>query len=466
MKKVCLFCAITLCILLFFQGYWIHNVYKEDQSRRLKLIENLFDKAIDQEMWIRLVGRPTNPHNPRLIVKHAKEMTPKEKSSYKGDTIYLKKASRSGVGESLSEIYFQSFQDVLSETRPLQLATLDSIFRNQLITTGLVTTDCQIRVYNRAQQLISSTSPAFQKYFNTLITPARSIGTQGAMSVQAYVNVPLKTIVKNMLFAFITSLLIIIIVFGCLAYQLKMIRRSRQALQERETAVYGAIHDLKAPLNAVFALLDLIAMDIHDKQLQSFLEKGKNQIRRLSETIESMLDTMKKQEGKELRPVYPISPEEWTEQLRKGLDVLYPTKQYTFQMVNRLSEPVLYTDPVRLERCLFNLMENALKYSDDGVRLTLTFSEDNDRIGIALQDTGWGIPKKAQKNLGKQFYRVKQAGKSLQPGYGIGLSSVKQLVKEMNGDFSFESTEGTGSIFRIRIPKQEATDKDRESSGH
>ena len=453
MKTVRFFCSLTLCILLFFQGYWIHNVYEEDQSRWQTLIEDLFNKAIDQEMWHRMEEKPVDPHNPRLILKKAKDMTLEERAMHKGDTIYLKNAHKQGIGESLSDVFAQSFQDALLKTKPLQLATLDSIFTNQLITTGIAAVDCQIRIYNREKQLTSSTAPAFQKYFNTLVTPYKSIGTQGEMYVQASVNVPLKTIVKNMLFVFITSLLIIIIVFVCLSYQLKMIRCSQQALKEREKAVHGAIHDLKAPLNTVFALLDLIGMDVQDRQLQDFLEKGKGQIRRLSETIESMLDTMKKQRGKNLQPAYPISPEEWTEQIRKGLDVLYPAKQYTFQTINRLSAPVFYADPVRLERCLRNLMENALKYSDDGVELTLTFSEENGVIQIALQDTGWGIPKKAQKHLGKQFYRVKQAGKPVQPGYGIGLSSVKQLVKEMNGDFSFESAEGIGSIFRIRIPK-------------
>lgn len=457
MKTVRFFCAITLCILFFFQGYWIHNVYKEDQSRWQTLIENQFNKAVDQEMWHRIVDKPIDdPNNPRLILKKAKDMAPEERGRYKGDTIYLKKAHRQGIGEKLSEVFAQSFQDALLKTKPLQLAILDSIFTDQLITAGLATADFQIRVYNQEKQLTSFTSPAFRKYFNTLTTPYQSIGTQGVIYVQTSVNVPLKTIVKNMLFAFITSLLIIIIVFGCLSYQLKMIRRSRQALQEREIAVHGAIHDLKAPLNTVFALLDLIGMDVRDRQLQGFLEKGKNQIRRLSETIESMLGPLKKQKGENLLHAYPISPEEWTDHIRKGLDVLYPAKKYTFQMINRLSEPVVYADAARLERCLRNLMENALKYSDDGVALTLIFSEDNDKIQIALQDTGWGIPKKAQKSLGKQFYRVRQPGKPFQPGYGIGLSSVKQLVKEMNGDFSFESTEGVGSIFRLRIPKQKA----------
>ncbi len=69
-----------------------------------------------------------------------------------------------------------------------------------------------------------------------------------------------------------------------------------------------------------------------------------------------------------------------------------------------------------------------------------------------IQDTGWGIPQKAQKKLGKQFYRVQIEGKKVHPDHGLGLCSVKQLVKEMDGSVTFRSTEGFGSIFIITLP--------------
>ena len=97
-------------------------------------------------------------------------------------------------------------------------------------------------------------------------------------------------------------------------------------------------------------------------------------------------------------------------------------------------------------------MENALKYSDDDVKITVVLSEHDNHLSIAIQDTGWGIPLKAQKKLGKQFYRVQVEGKKVHPGHGLGLCSVKQLVKEMDGSFTFRSMEGSGSVFVITLP--------------
>ena len=131
---------------------------------------------------------------------------------------------------------------------------------------------------------------------------------------------------------------------------------------------------------------------------------------------------------------------------------MFPGKKYRFELDNPTSIRYIHTDPIRLERCLRNLLENALKYSDDNVKITVSLSKHDNRFSIAIQDTGWGIPIKAQKKLGKQFYRVQATGKEVQPGYGLGLCSVKQLVKEMDGSFTFRSTEGTGSVFVITLP--------------
>lgn len=115
---------------------------------------------------------------------------------------------------------------------------------------------------------------------------------------------------------------------------------------------------------------------------------------------------------------------------------------------------MIEADTVRLERCLRNLLENALKYSNDDVRITVTLTMKNNHYRIAIKDTGWGIPKKAQKKLGQQFFRVKQADKPAQPGYGLGLSSVMLMAKEMGGSLTFQSEKNVGSTFFINLPAE------------
>lgn len=153
-----------------------------------------------------------------------------------------------------------------------------------------------------------------------------------------------------------------------------MIRKTRQALKQREQAVHSAIHDLKAPLNASYSVLNYITEKERDEALKSLLLSGKMQIRRLTETIESMLDTMKRETDTTVVNRTDVELSQLINRISKELQLLYPTKIYWVKLDNQLPYTSIYADANRLERCLRNLIENALKYSDDGVEITIVLS--------------------------------------------------------------------------------------------
>ncbi|WP_236651468.1 sensor histidine kinase KdpD [Parabacteroides distasonis] len=255
--------------------------------------------------------------------------------------------------------------------------------------------------------------------------------------------------------AFIVSCLIILTSAGCLYYLLRTIRKAHSQLRDREIAVHSAIHDLKAPLNTAYASMDFIASQEKEPMKANILHIGKTQIRQLIEIIESMLSLLKTADGKELSKKSLIEIEPFIEQTYQEIAKLYPEKKNLFKLEKSENFPdSIQADAIRLERCLRNLLENALKYSDNDVRITVTLTMKNNHYRIAIKDTGWGIPKKAQKKLGQQFFRVKQADKPAQPGYGLGLSSVMLMAKEMGGSLTFQSEKNVGSTFFINLPAE------------
>lgn len=452
MTKTTTISAIGIIALLLSQIYWLHNIYTNYINKTETEINDIFLTAINTEMGARWSNKPfQDPNNPKWIIKLADNMTPEERAKLKGDTIVMNSASKKNIGKSLSDIFAQRVQDDLLLNKPIQLHKLDSIFNSMLVKSDIYTS-FQINLCNKDSIAIDSTNDLFNKKCNHIVTHLNPIGTQGLLFAQAYVEVPFPSIWKNMFLSLIVSILIIVVVFTCLYYQLTMIQRTRRQLQERETAVHSAIHDLKSPLNTAYTILDFIAFKEKDNNQLHLLEKGKTQIRRLSETIESMLNITRLQTGILNPEKSKIDVVELIKDVEKELLVLYANKEYTFELKNNSSCTFIYTDRTRLERCLRNLMENALKYSDQGVNLIVSLSEEQNQFSIAISDNGWGIPRQAQKKLGQQFYRVKQTGKEVQPGYGIGLCSVKLLLAEMGGKFTFQSTEGKGSTFFIILP--------------
>ena len=452
MKKSILIFSVAIITLLCLQGFWLYVEYANLQQEVQVKTNLIFTYSIQEEVNIRLDGSYKKKNNPKWIVKSAKDMTPEERAKLKGDTITLNRARKDNLGETLPEIFTQTLQDKYLFTNPIRLPALDSIFQERLQKEGLFYLRSSITLYNGDQVAQKTIGQKFYPFFPTCMTEMRPIGTKGLMFVQAQIQILPKQVLAKLFFILIVSCLMAVLLVYCLYYQFIVIRRIRKQLEERESAVYHAIHDLKAPLNSVFTILDYTQTTVDDKEVSGFISKGIKHIAKLTATIESMMELIKNSSGKPQLKKEPVDLIETIQSIHEGLQAQYPKKKYSFEIKNQTSVSFITTDVVRLERCLRNLMDNALKYSDDGVEITVILKEEKGMLQIGIQDTGWGIPKKAQKHLGAQFFRIRQADKPAREGIGIGLSSVRQLVKELGGKLSFVSREGIGSTFFVNLP--------------
>lgn len=448
--------AIMLMTLLLSQGYWLYNIYNAERNKTQVVLEELFEEAIKQEMSKRMVSnKPKDPNQPKRIIRRASDMTPEERAKLKGDTITIPQIKDRNLKDNYADLLAQRMQDGLrNANKPLKPSVLDSLF-NQALAERNLQAISYIEISDSTRQTVHTTEEKFGPAFYKFQTEKLPIGTQGLQYVQAFVNLPLSDIFQRMLLAFIVSCLIILTSAGCLYYLLRTIRKAHAQLRDREIAVHSAIHDLKSPLNTAYASMDLIACLEKEPMKVNILNTGKTQIKQLIEIIESMLSLLKTADGKASEQRSPIEIKSFIELTYQAIVRLYPNKSPLFMLEKSEDFPnTIEADTVRMERCLRNLLENALKYSNDDVQITVTLTRLNDLLRIAIKDNGWGIPKKAQKKLGQQFFRVRQTDKPAQPGYGLGLSSVMLMAKEMGGTMTFQSEEGVGSTFFINLPAE------------
>lgn len=450
MRQTIIISIISLFVLLLSQGYWLHTTYQDFKEKKELIINELFDEAIDNEAAMRFSNKPKDPTNLHYTFKRAKDMTAAERNKLKGDSIYLNVSSEKNIGKSLSDIFVQKIQDELIHKKPLRLEMLDTLFANALIGQKMHASFA-LSLYDQNHQKIKQIEHAYDEGKSYILTTLKPIGTEGLLFAQAKVRLLPYSVFRQMLYAFIVSFLIICIMFYCIGSQLLVIRRTRRLLKEREEAVYSAIHDLKKPLNGMFSLLDFIQTTVEDSHLSEILKNQKSRIRKLSETIEAMLGDITGEYQTVFLQLADLDLPETIRQIERELNPLFKDKPYTFRIQNPDHIRCIRTDAVRLERCLRNLIENALKYSDPHVIVEVALASAPGKVGIAVRDNGWGIPLKAQKKVGKQFFRIKHTDKPRLEGYGIGLNSVRRLVKELHGKFSFESKEGVGSVFFINL---------------
>jgi two-component system sensor histidine kinase SenX3 len=100
-----------------------------------------------------------------------------------------------------------------------------------------------------------------------------------------------------------------------------------------------------------------------------------------------------------------------------------------------------------------NLVENAVKYSGSGSRVSVRVVNDLDGVVFEVEDAGIGIPPDAVDRIFERFYRVDRARSRDTGGTGLGLSIVRNIASSHGGDVRVESREGEGSTFRLRIPR-------------
>ena len=112
----------------------------------------------------------------------------------------------------------------------------------------------------------------------------------------------------------------------------------------------------------------------------------------------------------------------------------------------------LYADRVRIKEILYNLLNNAVKFTPEGGRVWIEAARQGDSLHISVCDTGIGIPEKEQPSIFEKFYQVGDTTGGIREGTGLGLPITKHLVELHGGSISVASQPGKGSSFRLVLP--------------
>lgn len=213
-------------------------------------------------------------------------------------------------------------------------------------------------------------------------------------------------------------------------------------------------HELRTPLHTIIGFSELLGEQLEgtltEKQ-QRFVGHILQDARHLLELINEVLDISKIESGRlELkRESFDFS--QCVEEVMAGILHQAATRNITLENHNNFHDS-LYADRVRLKEILYNLLNNAVKFTPEGGHVWIEAGREGDTLHIAVCDTGIGIPEKEQPSIFEKFYQIGDITGGVREGTGLGLPITKHLVELHGGAISVSSQPGKGSSFRLVLP--------------
>ncbi|AZQ58184.1 HAMP domain-containing histidine kinase [Maribacter sp. MJ134] len=221
----------------------------------------------------------------------------------------------------------------------------------------------------------------------------------------------------------------------------------------RRELIANVSHDLRTPLAILKGYVETLQIkrdSLSEEQKQEYLRITHDNIDKLSNLINQLFD-YSKLEAEQVTPIKePFSITELSHDLIAKFKVLAAQKSITLNLDNPEANCMVFADVSLVERALQNLIENAIKYTEKGGKVTLSLLKKGKNIEINITDTGTGIPVNEQPFI---FDRYKQVDKSAKKqGYGLGLAIVKKIMDLHDTTITVLSKPKEGSSFIFNLP--------------
>ena len=227
----------------------------------------------------------------------------------------------------------------------------------------------------------------------------------------------------------------------------------RRAEEARRRFLADVSHEMRTPVAGIRGVAEVLRSGAAEdpSARDRFLSALEREADRLSSLLDNLLELERIDAGQLSLRLEPVHLRALAEEIAEELAHRTAQKKLTLT-VDVPDRMYVNADYVRIERVLLNLLDNAIKYSEEGGAVTISARQEGSRVRISVADTGIGIPEDDLPHVFDRFYRVDKARSRRMGGSGLGLAIVREIVEAHGGAVSAESKLGEGSVFSVELP--------------
>jgi signal transduction histidine kinase len=260
---------------------------------------------------------------------------------------------------------------------------------------------------------------------------------------------------KKMLPPTLFSILVLGFIGGSLVVFYRNMRKQQQLNLLKNDIISNITHELKTPVATVSLVLESLenfgAKDQPETR-KEYIQIAKNELKRLTSMTEKILSsTIHGQHSSAHWEAVDLE-----KLVKENINTLKPMLEsggFDFGLEEKGVQFVVKGHAEQLSMVVFNLLDNAIKYSKETKKIKVSILEQGNAVTLKVEDKGIGIPDAYQKEIFEKFIRVPQQDIHDVKGYGLGLAQVAEVIKAHGGKISLESQLGQGSTFTIKLPK-------------
>lgn len=244
---------------------------------------------------------------------------------------------------------------------------------------------------------------------------------------------------------------------GQLASTLEYMASELSKLDEyRKSFISNISHDFRSPLTSIKGYIEAIQdgtipPEKQDKYLNIVVEETK----RLTKLTSSLLELNNYDTYGLWLVLKDFDIVELVKKALRSYEGKCLERNISLVLNNHVANPTVNADKTKIQQVIYNLLDNAIKFTPDGNSIYATLTEKNDKIFVSIKDEGCGIPEESLNKIWVRFYKADASRGKDKQGTGLGLSITREIIKAHNENINVVSTEGVGSEFTFSLSKSE-----------
>jgi two-component system phosphate regulon sensor histidine kinase PhoR len=468
----------TIVIIAAFQCYWLTRLYKDEKQSLGKEVDVLFRETVYKLQLAKFKkdtlfnkGLPDNlfvMDAVSALRKRAEEGLPRKKmmisvtasggqitrDSIIRDSNFVFKAGETRIllpgelrrGEMNRVIFRSSLGDSLS------IPQLDSAYKKELAKSKI-----NLPFTINSIEIERGSRPPFDSTDKTVHTNFSVVGLHKPVAYQAIFGNTSAYLFGKLTYPMLVSLLLIALTTASFVFLYRNLLAQRRLTDIKNEFISNITHELKTPIAtvnvAIEALKSFNAME-NPQRTQEYLDISSSELQRLSLLVDKVLK-LSLFENKDIElKIETFDLKLLTEEVIKTMQLQLQKRKAILDFETQGSNFNLSGDKLHITSVVYNLLDNALKYSLENPLIKIHLAEKRNSLELKVQDNGIGISAEYKDKVFEKFFRVPHGNTHNIKGYGLGLSYVAHVIDKHKGSIELESEEGKGSTFTVNLLKE------------